>query len=97
LIILAQCLTSNKYYVGYTSDFRKRLREHNDLSHGKNTFTHKNGPWELKCVFECGQSESGAIQIERWIKKQKSRKLIEKIILGEAVEGILANLVRVQI
>jgi putative endonuclease len=89
--------SSDKYYVGYTSDFRRRILEHNDISEGKNTFTRRNGPWELKCVLDCGQSESETIKIERWVKNQKSRKLIEKIIAGEPLLGPLVNLARVSI
>jgi putative endonuclease len=33
--------------------------------------------------------------MEKFIKKQKSRKLIEKLIGGTEVNGILAQLVRV--
>ncbi len=85
----------DKYYVGYSKDFAKRLKEHNDLTLGGNTFTRKNGPWELKAAFECGESESDAIQIERFIKDQKSRRLIEKIISGEPLHGLLGGLARV--
>ena len=35
------------------------------------------------------------MKIERFIKKQKSRRLIEKIVIGESLEGKLAQLVRV--
>ncbi|UXE64971.1 MAG: GIY-YIG nuclease family protein [Chryseotalea sp. WA131a] len=89
--------SSDRYYVGYTSDFRKRLLEHNDTSKGKSSFTRRNGPWELKCVLDCGQSESEAIKIERWIKNQKSKNLIKKIIAGIPLYGPVANLVRVSI
>ncbi len=46
-------------------------------------------------AFECGVHKSSAIQLERFIKKQKSRKLIEKIISGEPLTGVLAQMVRV--
>ena len=83
------------YYVGYTSDYRKRLIQHNtqDLF---NTYTSKYRPWQLAAVFECGLEENEAIRLERFIKKQKSRKLIELLINPRFTpEDSLAQLVRV--
>jgi len=73
-IYILYSLSSDIYCVGYTSNYQKRLVEHNtsDL----NTFTSKHRPWELKAVFECSPAEKKAINSERFIKKQKSRKLI---------------------
>ena len=61
----------------------------------KNTFTSKHRPWILKAVFECGPDKSIAMKTEQFIKKQKSRVLIEKIISGIELTGSLAHLVRV--
>ena len=47
-------------------------------------------------VFECGQNEKIAINIERFLKKQKSRKLLEQLIdCSFTPTGYLAQLVRV--
>jgi putative endonuclease len=35
---------SNKIYIGYTSDLKKRIKEH---SQGKPGYTKSRGPWEL--------------------------------------------------
>ncbi len=72
---------SDLYYVGYTSDYVRRLEEHNSLSFG--TFTSKHRPWSLEAVFSCGFIEPDAICLERFIKRQKSRKLIERIVQGD--------------
>jgi len=85
--------SSDKYYVGYTRDYRRRFHEHNHSD--RITFTSKHRPWILKAVFACGEIEGDAIRLERFIKKQKSRKLIERIIGGEVLTGILAQLVSV--
>ena len=85
--------SSDLYYVGYTKDFLERLHQHNHI--GYNTFTSKHRPWILKAAFECGESESDAVRIERFIKKQKSRKLIERLMEGQILSGVLAQLVRV--
>ena len=88
-------LYSNKsdiYYVGHSDDYLKRFEQHNNSD--RDTFTRKHRPWILKAVFKCGNDKGVAIKIERFIKKQKSRKLIERIITGEDLHGILAQLVR---
>ena len=84
---------SDIYYVGYTSDYEKRLLEHNTSVN--RTFTSKHRPWLLRAVFSCGNNESEAIRMERFIKRQKSRKLIEKLIAEDGFTGGLARLVRV--
>ncbi len=86
--------TADLYYVGYTIDPQHRLVEHNTSLH--NTFTSKHRPWVIKALFESGLSESNTIIIERFIKKQKSRKLIELLCNpGFIPDGKLAELVRV--
>ena len=85
---------ANLYYVGYTRDPHLRLIEHNNNPH--NTFTSKHRPWVMKALFECSTSESQTIITERFIKKQKSRKLIEMLCNpGFIPVGKLAQLVRV--
>jgi len=85
--------TSDLHYVGYTKDYEQRLSQHNESEH--HTFTSKHRPWILKAVYQCGEIESEAVRIEKFIKKQKSRKLIERLIIGEPLTGVLAQLVRV--
>jgi putative endonuclease len=85
--------SADKFYVGYTNNYLRRFDEHNHSNHP--TFTSKYRPWILAAVYQCGKTESEAVKIEKFIKKQKSRKLIEKLIDGTEVNGILAQLVRV--
>ncbi|MBX9784437.1 MAG: GIY-YIG nuclease family protein [Chitinophagaceae bacterium] len=85
----------NLYYVGYTSNYQQRLIQHNTQDFF-NTYTSKYRPWKMMAVFECGEIENDAIRLERFIKKQKSRKLIEKLIDPDFIpEGSLVQLVRV--
>lgn len=85
----------DKYYVGYTSNYLNRLIEHNTQQHFV-TYTSKFRPWKLAAVFECGNQEKEAIKLERFIKKQKSRKLILQLIDPFFTPmGSLAQLVRV--
>ena len=86
--------TSDKFYVGYSNNYEKRLLEHNTTD--RNTYTSKHRPWLFKAVFECGVLEKEAMQIERFIKKLKSRKFLEQLIDPSfKPSGILAQLVRV--
>src|SRR5258706_14846929 len=84
----------DKYYIGYSIDPSRRLIEHNTKPF--NTYTSKFRPWELKAYFYCGINESEARALEKFIKKQKSRKLLEQLCDHDFVPtGVLAQLVRV--
>jgi putative endonuclease len=85
--------TADKYYVGYSNNPGRRLQEHNFSD--RITYTSKHRPWVLKAVFSCGEIEGEAMQIEKFIKKQKSRKLIERLISGEILTGVLTQLISV--
>ncbi len=84
----------DKYYVGYTKDITRRLEEHNNIKF--NTFTHKYRPWKLSALFAISENKREAIKLERFIKNQKSRELIQKLIDSSfKPTGKLAQLVRV--
>jgi putative endonuclease len=84
---------SDKYYVGHTDDVNQRLEIHNNSD--RITYTSKHRPWKIMAVYECGTDRGDALKIERFIKRQKNRKLIQKLIDGGKFEGVLAQLVRV--
>ena len=85
---------SDLYYVGYSNDPHRRLIEHNTKPF--NTYTRKYRPWVLKAYFTCSEIEKDAINMERFIKKQKSRKLIEQLCDPAFIpNSFLAQLVRV--
>ena len=85
----------NIYYVGYTSNYKQRLLQHNNQEYF-NTFTAKYRPWKIAALFICGADEKLAINTERFIKKQKSRKLIEQLVNPLFIpSGKLTQLVRV--
>ena len=85
---------SNIYYVGYSTDFHRRLEEHNTSL--RITFSSKHRPWILAAAFECATTEAEAMKIERFIKRQKSKTLILSLI-NENYQPTraLAQLVRV--
>ena len=89
--------TEDKYYVGYTTNYQQRLIQHNTQEYF-NTYTSKYRPWGLTAVFECSSDEGVAKKIEKFIKMQKSRKLIEQLINPDfQPTGFLAQLVRRQV
>ena len=85
---------SGKYYVGHSNDPFRRVNEHNTKPF--NTYTSKNRPWSLVAVFFCPGEKSTAMKMEMFIKMQKSKQFIEKIINPDyTFVGALAQLVRV--
>ena len=93
-IYILYSLPSDKFYLGYSNDPWSRVIQHN--TDPRNTFSSKHRPWKLAAVFSVGAIKSDALIIERWIKKQNSRKLLEKLINPELIPtGKLAQLVRV--
>ncbi len=93
-IYIIYSLSANIYYVGYSSDPWKRVIQHNENESDK--YTGKYSNWELRAVFEVSEGPASAQKLEIFIKKQKSRVLIERLIDTEfKPEGVLAQLVRV--
>jgi putative endonuclease len=63
----------DKYYVGITEDFERRLYQHNQ---GKGKFTSKGIPWLLITKFDCiGRSE--AVHLEMKIKKRGIKRYLQ--------------------
>ena len=86
--------SADKYYVGQSKDPFKRLLHHN--SDEKDTYTSKFRKWSIVAVFEVAETRAGALKIEQWIKRQKSRRLIEQLVNPRFMpNGYLAQLVRV--
>ena len=69
--------TSNKYYIGHTTEpIEERLRKHNTHHNG---FTGKYRDWIL-IYFENFLSKNEAYAREREVKRWKRRNMIEKLI-----------------
>ena len=85
---------SEKYYIGYSSNPFRRLVEHN--TNPLKSYTSKYRPWLISAVFKCSEDIGETLQIEKFIKKQKSRRLIIQLCDPYFVPtGFLAQLVRV--
>ena len=70
--------TADKYYTGYSENPWERILQHNESDTDK--YTGKYSNWELVAVFKVSENKGDAMVLEKFIKKQKTRKLIEKLI-----------------
>jgi putative endonuclease len=86
---------ADKYYVGHSQDPWKRLEQH--LSNSGDKYTGSYDDWKLMAVFEVSSIRGEADKIEKFIKRQKSRALLKKMLDPEFKgKGVLAPLVRVR-
>ncbi len=69
-------MEDGRYYVGVSSNVERRLEEHNN---GLSKFTAPFRPYELKRVEKFTKIED-AYKRESFVKKKKSKKIIELII-----------------
>jgi putative endonuclease len=67
-VYLIKSKKSEGYYLGCTSDLRRRLVEHNA---GKSFYTKDKGPWEVR-YYEAFHSKGDAFNREKQLKKNKS-------------------------
>jgi len=79
----------DKYYTGQTNNLETRLFEHNNLDN--NAFTSKYRPWEM-VAFITFSSRINALKAERFIKKQKSRVFLQKIIQNHKDHSFIADI-----
>jgi putative endonuclease len=68
----------DKYYVGQTENVDKRLQFHNSIEYNK-IWTRNGMPWELRLMVSFN-SRGEAVTAEKFIKRQKSKAFIEKLI-----------------
>ena len=96
-IYILYSVGSDRYYVGHTHDVDARLRDHNQAERPSQStkYTFKHRPWVLKCHFEVGHDRGEAMKVEKYIKRQKSRRFIEKVIENHLDPENLAQLIRV--
>ena len=79
LVYALKSVTAGRYYIGCTNDLERRLREHNN---GKSTSTKAFRPWKL-AYSQYFETLTQARQRERYLKAQKSRVLLTKMIMGD--------------
>ena len=74
---ILKSISSERYYIGQTSDLVLRLKRHNE---NLVKSTKNRGPWEIVYSEEY-EIRSEAMQRERYLKSLKSRKSIEELFL----------------
>jgi putative endonuclease len=79
-----------RYYVGETPDLEHRFLQHQDHYFKKN-FTRSAEDWKI-VLSKVVASKEKALLLERFIKRMKSKKFIEKVITQpEILDDILAK------
>lgn len=63
----------DKFYIGYTSDLKRRLYEHN---HKMSAHTKKYAPWEIK-NYIAFRDENSAKKFEQYLKTGSGRRFIK--------------------
>ena len=81
-VYILKSLKNSRFYIGSTDNLNRRIDEHNS---GKSTYTSFSKPFEL--VFSQEYDElTMARKIEYWLKRQKDKKLIERIITEKKIQ-----------
>ena len=75
-VYIIQSLVDHSYYIGYTKNLEKRILQHNLARSG---YSAKKSPWKIAYV-ESFDNKSSALKRERFLKNQKSRDFIERLI-----------------
>jgi len=69
-------LKDNKFYIGLTSDLKRRLKEHNS---GNNTSTKSRLPFKL-IYYEAHLSKADAMRRERYFKTTKGKSTLKQML-----------------
>jgi len=81
----------NRFYIGSVhAEIEKRIHNHNINGYGENCYTAKANDWTLFMFIECVEFKE-AVQIERHIKKMKSKVYIKYIIEKKHAQFAIDN------
>ena len=72
--ILSSLSNSDHFYIGSTSDLKRRLSEHNS---GKSIHTNKFSPWKIK-NYIAFETQDKALEFERFLKSENGRVFYKK-------------------
>jgi len=76
VVYVIQSKQDKSFYIGYTSNLKKRISEHNM---GLNISTRKQKPWEL-IFFEAYLSEKDARRREKYLKTNQGSRALKRMI-----------------
>ena len=74
IYILQSLQDENRFYVGFTEDLKRRLKEHNS---GYSIHTNKFMPWKIKSYFAF-DDKNITEKFERYLKTQSGRNFQKK-------------------
>ena len=77
-VYIIKSSSANRYYIGQTANLKNRIHYHNS---GREKYTKIASDW-LLVYSNAYKTRKQAQTVENFIKKQKSRTFIEKIITG---------------
>ena len=83
-VYIIESLQDNSFYIGSTEDKDRRLNEHN---YGRTRYTKNKRPWKI-VFFENYETREEAVRRERYLKRQKSKIYIKKLIKSRSFKGL---------
>ena len=75
-VYVLRTLKDAKFYIGYTTDLRKRLEEHQE---GLVTSTKPRAPFEL-IFFEAYRNKYDAVRREKYFKTSKGKNTLRQML-----------------
>jgi putative endonuclease len=72
-VYVIKSVKSNNWYTGFTSDLKKRFKQHNS---GQSTYTRPRGPYEL-IYYEASLSEKDARSRELYLKSGMGKRYLK--------------------
>jgi putative endonuclease len=73
---ILQSQKDNKFYIGYTSNLKQRLKDHCD---GKNTSTKSRRPFKL-IYYEDHLSKKDSMRREKYFKTEKGKSSLRQML-----------------
>ena len=75
-VYVLRSLKDNKFYTGYSSDLKKRFREHQE---GTVTSTKSRAPFEL-VFYEAYRNKYDAMRREKYLKTSKGKSTLRQML-----------------
>jgi len=75
-------------YIGYTSDLKRRLQQHNDFEH--KSYSKRFSPWIIE-TYLAFSKKSEAKNFEKYLKSNSGKAFMRKRLLSEEFKNALAK------
>jgi predicted GIY-YIG superfamily endonuclease len=74
-------------YIGYSSDLRLRINQHNS---GHSNYSSKYAPWEIESYFAFS-TITGAKSFEKYLKSSSGKSFMKKHLISKQFREVLAE------